>query len=370
MFSHASILNHGVIVEMAAIKENSEPGRRPGLFLRILKFCGVVLICLLFLEGLLRILGFGNTDLYIPDERLLWVPKPGKRTTVVRHQPSTISRDGFRYPVALGPKRPGEFRIFAFGDSVTMGWGVSDDQTYIADVASFLNSYHCPGLQFEGVNAGVDAYSNAQVNERLQVVFDDGYQPDIAIVAYSFNTEYENLMLLQGKNREALLRRVWLKSYVRQSALYEVVVEHLMRGFVYYALRDKLMDGSWNVQRRKPVDTQRYYNELEKSVATCRAHHVPMVLLLTPTAKQRGNLDPMQQTMVDFARNEHVPIANMIEAWKNDPDHEKDFMDHAHPTASRDELIAQELVRVMVAAGNIPCELNDKNFAMNVEPRE
>jgi lysophospholipase L1-like esterase len=331
-------------------------GSKAGRFFSgVLKFFGVLILILLVLEVALRIFGnYGHTTSYVPDERLLWVPVPGPGLDVATHVPVTISPDRFRYPVALGPKQPGQIRIFAFGDSVTQGWGVRDNATYSADLERLLNAYHCPGVQFEGISAGVDAYSNAQVNDRLQAVFQDGFQPDIAIVAYSFNTEFENFTDLKGANRQALLRRVWLKHYVRQSAVYEYVVEHLLRRFIYYKLRTKLVAGSWNVGTRKVADTARFYRELQQSLATCRQHHATMILLLLPSNQQRGNLDPMQQTMLDFARNENVPIVNIIDSWK-DKDQVPLFGDHVHPTAAGHELIAEQLAGLIKRLGKIPC---------------
>jgi lysophospholipase L1-like esterase len=331
-------------------------GSAMGRFFRgLFKFLVVLILVLLIMEVALRIFGnYGHTTSYVPDERLLWVPEPGPGLDVTTHVPVMISPDRFRYPVALGPKQPGQIRVFAFGDSVTQGWGVGDDATYSADLQRILNGYHCPGVQFQGISAGVDAYSNAQVNDRLQVVFQDGFQPDIAIVAYSFNTEFENFTDLRGANRQALLRRVWLKHYVRQSAVYEYVVEHLLRRFIYYRLRSKLVEGSWNVGTRKVADTSRFYRELQQSLATCRQHHATMILLLLPSAQQRGNLDPMQQTMLDFAKNENVPIVNIIDSWK-DKDQVPLFGDHVHPTAAGHELIAEQLAGVIKRLGEIPC---------------
>ena len=333
-------------------KGGSKAGR---FFRRVLKFIVVVVLIFLIAEVLLRLIGnYGHTTSYVPDERMLWLPVPGVGLDVATHVPVTISPDQFRYPAALGPKKPGEIRVFAFGDSVTQGWGVRDNETYIADLARILNGLHCPGVQYEGISAGVDAYSNAQVNQRLQIVFQDGFRPDIAIVAYSFNTEFETWTDLQGANRQALLHRVWLKHYLRKSAVYEYVVEHLLRRFIYYKLRSKLVEGSWNVGNRKVADTARFYKELEQSLATCREHHVPMVLLVLASNGQRGNLDPMQQTMLDFAKNENVPVVNMIEAWK-DKNHPPLFGDHVHPTAAGHELIAEQLAEVLKRSGDIPC---------------
>lgn len=327
-----------------------------GRFFRgLFKFLGVLILILLVMEVALRIFGnYGQTTSYVPDQRLLWVPVPGRGLDVATHVPVTISPDRFRYPVALGPKQPGQVRIFAFGDSVTQGWAATDDGTYAADLQRILNSYHCPRVRFQGISAGVDAYSNAQVNDRLQVVFQDGFEPDIAIVAYSFNTEFENFTDLQGANRQALLRRVWLKHYVRRSAVYEFTVEHLLRRFIYYKLRGKLVEGSWNVTKRKVADTQRFYRELQQSLATCRQHHATMILLVLPSNQQRGNLDPMQQTMLDFARNENVPVVNIIDSWK-DKDQVPLFVDHVHPSMAGHELIAEQLAAKIKSLGKIPC---------------
>ena len=69
-------------------------------------------ICIVLELGL-RLFGYGSFTIYRPDNRLLWVPVPGRALTVVNHLPITVNDQGFRYAVDLQPKQSGEFRVMA-----------------------------------------------------------------------------------------------------------------------------------------------------------------------------------------------------------------------------------------------------------------
>lgn len=311
------------------------------------KFCLWLLIIAVVCEIGLHFFGFGRQEIYVPDARMLWLPVPGHYLTVALHKKATFNNQDFRYPTDLAPKGPNTFRIFTFGDSVTMGWAVSDDEVYSAVLERKLDAAGCDSLQFQVVDAGVNAYPNALVARRLKTVFDDGFQPDIAILAYSFNTEFESLATLEGPNKQALERRVWLKSWVRRSALYDYVIEDLLRGWVYYNLRDKLMAGSWNVGGDKPVDLDTLRQGFAESLRVAREHNAKLVMLLTGTKGQTGTLNPAQKAFLDFATQNNVPVVNMVDEWK-DQDQTKLFADHVHPNPEGHNLIAGELYRTIL----------------------
>jgi lysophospholipase L1-like esterase len=289
--------------------------------------------------------GYGRQELFRPDEELLWVPVPGHWLTVVGHQPATYNNQYFRYPVDLAAKQPGQYRIFAFGDSVTMGWAVSDGQTYSSLLEQKLNA-DCPPEKFQVVDAGVNAYSNSMVANRVKKVFADGYEPDLIIVGFSFNTEFEQFAQLQGANRQSLLRRVELKYWVRRSAVYDFLMEDLLRRFVYYRLRNKLMAGSWNVGSDKPPDLDYLRSNFQQSVDLARQHNAKIVFVLMGTDGQKDKLTAPQQTMLDVARANDVPVVNMFEEWKS-KDHRALFVDHVHPNAIGHAEIAEDLLQIV-----------------------
>jgi len=306
-------------------------------------------ICLALEIGL-RPFGYGNYTVYRPDERLLWVPEPGRTLTVVNHLPITINHQGFRYPIDLRPKTKDEFRVIAFGDSSTQGWGVDDNSHYSAQLEKMMNGASCPRAHVEAISAGVNAYPNSLVAEKLkEVVENNVVQPDVAIVAYSYNSNFEKLPTLQGADREKFLRRVQFKSIVRRSALYNFLIEGVLRRVAYYQLRHLVLAGSLATINGSFVpDVNQFNAGLMQSLQLCRAHNIQMVLLLLGSQGETAPEHPFQKAMIEFAQANHVPLLNMIDVVRT-KDQEAMFMDPAHPTAAGHRLIAEELIKTIRA---------------------
>ena len=310
---------------------------------------GFFLLCVIF-ELVLRLFGYGHYTIYRPDMRLLWVPEPGRTLTVVNHLPITINNQGLRYAVDLRPKQKDQFRIMAFGDSVTQGWGVDDSSHYSAILERMLNHGSCPSEHFQVVSGGVNAYPNSLVAEKLkEVLEDDTFQPDVAIVAYSYNTAFEKLTTLQGADRQKLLRRVEWKAIARRSAIYNFLVEDLLRQFAYYTLRKVIMAGTLDtVKGGITLDLNQFNKNLEQSLELSAARHVQLVFLLlgsegqTPTSP----VHPFQKAMLEFAEKNNVPIVNMITIMGT-KDPAPMFMDDVHPTVAGHKMIAEELLKTV-----------------------
>jgi lysophospholipase L1-like esterase len=303
-----------------------------------------VVICV-FLEIALRPFGYGHYVIYKPDQQLLWVPIPGDhKVTEVNHEPETISSQGFRYKQTLSLDHPGIYRIFTFGDSVTMGWGVADDKIYSAQLERMLNAQGCPNEKFQVISAGVNAYPQSLTVERLKRVLDDGYKPDAMVLAFSFNTGFDELDDLQGKAREDFLKKVQLKSWVRRSALYNFTIEGLLRSWVYYRIRGRIMLGTWDTAASIPnAPADHYIKELQAAKDAADAHHAPLIFLLMGTIGEFQSTHPYQKAMWDFAQQNHIPIVNMMDVVKNYKNQDDVFEDHVHPTVLGHTLIAQQL---------------------------
>jgi lysophospholipase L1-like esterase len=306
---------------------------------------GWFLVLVLALELVLRVFGYGNYTLYRPDERLLWVPLPGRTVTIDNHLPITINHQGLRYASDLTFKQEGEFRVMAFGDSSTQGWGVDDNSHYSAVLEKLLNRDHCQEKHFEVISGGVNAYPNALVGEKLkEVVLDPIFQPDIVIRAYSFNSNFERLPKLQGAARERFLRQVELKSIIRRSAIYNFLIEDLLRHFAYYKMRHLLMAGTLDaVGGMDNLDLNALRTSLQESLEISRAHHAELLLLVLASQGQTDkDLHPFQKVMLEFAQSHQVPVINMVDFQSTHPNGNF-YMDTVHPTAQGHEVIAQQL---------------------------
>jgi|SRR4051794_9662035 lysophospholipase L1-like esterase len=311
---------------------------------RFAKFMAWFFGIILGLEIILRLFGYGSYVLYQPDAQLLWVPVPGShKITETNHLPITINAEGFRYPQDLTAKHDGQYRVMTFGDSVTMGWGVGDDSTYSAVLEKLLNGDGCPGKQIQVIDGGVNAYPNALAAQRLKKSIDENYQPDAVILAYSFNTGFEPLAALKGKEREQLLHRVEMKSLARRSALYNFLIEDLLREVMYYRFRELLLQGSWDTAKQhQVVDVNQFTAGLAQAKQAADEHHSHLILLLLGSEGQTAPVHPYQKAMQQFAQQNNVPLVDMISLLSS-RDQKGLFMDHVHPTAAGHALIAQQL---------------------------
>jgi hypothetical protein len=96
----------------------------------------------------------------------------------------TINSLGFRGREVVTPKPPGSFRVVVIGDSVTMGWGVGDNET------SRPSSRNCcrrfPGRSVDVVNLGVGGYDTRQEVALLKRNV-SRLQPDLVLVGFYSN---------------------------------------------------------------------------------------------------------------------------------------------------------------------------------------
>jgi lysophospholipase L1-like esterase len=338
-----------------------------------LRFIGWFLAVCVALELVLRLFGYGSFTLYKPDDKLLWVPEPGRTLTVQNHLPITINHQGFRYPVDLVAKQKDQFRVIAFGDSTTQGWGVNDSQHYSALLEQMLNSSGCSREHFQSVSAGVNAYPNSLVEEKLKLTIQDPtFQPDVVIRSYSFNTNFENLPKLQGEARKQFLRRVEFKSIVRRSAIYNFFIEDLFREIAYYKLRHVLMQGSLStVEGNGDLDVTSFNASLKESLDLAQQHHSQLVLLVLggDGLVKDSDMHPFQRAMLDFAAANHVPVVNMIEVLRHQ-DQNAMYMDPAHPTLAGHKIIAEQLYNVIrqTPAYSEACSGTGVNVANSAAP--
>jgi lysophospholipase L1-like esterase len=324
--------------------------RTPSGWRRKLLFAGVTILVMLgTFEVVLRFFGYGDFILYRPDPELLWVPRENQRgKTVVGHRPITINAEGFRYPSALGKRGVGEFRILTFGDSVTQGWGVDDDSHYTAVLERRLRDRNTRGV-IRAISAGVNAYPTSLCVRRFIYLLDHGYQIDVAVLAYSFNQGFDPISRLDDEEKKRFLRKVWLKSLVRRSGVYNLVIEDWLRTTVYYRLRDQLIEGSWQTEAEAQAgDLGPYLANLERMRAKAAQEGVKLAFLLLGSKDQRERLHPEQEAFLQFAAEQGIPIVNMV-ARLAPLSHDGMFIDHTHPGPEIHAMIAEELSSLIAA---------------------
>lgn len=119
-----------------------------------------------------------------PDGELSHVHRPSSHAQLMGVDVALNSL-GHRGPELMNPKDPSRKRVLVLGSSVTLGWGVPLDSTFIMRAQSRLNTTRPfgPGMSFEFANAGIGNY-NTDFQYRL---FERQYpivRPDLVVLHY------------------------------------------------------------------------------------------------------------------------------------------------------------------------------------------
>jgi lysophospholipase L1-like esterase len=102
---------------------------------------------------------------YRYDPEIRYVLSPGQQGWIDDGWVS-INSLGFRGHEIATPKPPGTFRVVVIGDSVTMGWGVGDRETYSAQLEALLGAKS--PQRTDVANMGVGGYDTRQEVVLLQ----------------------------------------------------------------------------------------------------------------------------------------------------------------------------------------------------------
>jgi GDSL-like Lipase/Acylhydrolase family len=92
-----------------------------------------------------------------------------------------VNAQGFRgRPVPQDPE-PGAIRVVGLGDSIAFGWGVRDDETFLAYLRKRFRDEHPGGPRLDAVDLGVPGYNTHQEVEAF-VTRGISYHPDLVLL--------------------------------------------------------------------------------------------------------------------------------------------------------------------------------------------
>jgi lysophospholipase L1-like esterase len=126
--------------------------------------------------------------------------------------PLRTNASGFRGPAVPAARTRPAVRIVGLGDSVMFGWGVSEQDTYLARLAQRLRAEH-PGVAWEVVNTAVPGYNTVMEVETLET---KGlrFDPDLVIVNFVGN-DLGLPNFIEERPDPLDLRRSFLLDFVR-----------------------------------------------------------------------------------------------------------------------------------------------------------
>ncbi len=268
-----------------------------------------------------------------PDADLFWAPRPGFRGDFLG-RPVTINALGLRGAEVAEPKPVRRRRVLCFGDSITFGYGVGDDETYAFRLGQALGPH---GV--EVVNAGVTGYTSHQVLALAERVV-PRVRPDLATVCIGWN--------------DGSARPVDDREYARRLRRVMAVESAFDRSYIFramkrvYARAQARPSGSRTATRRVPLEA--YRENLTRLVARLRAQGVQPVFIDLPRRRRPAEApleSPYPAAFAAAARELGVPCLSAGELGYDAPldDNQRYFIDTLHFSAAGHERLAEHLAR-------------------------
>ncbi len=127
---------------------------------------------------------------YLSDPEIRYVMAPSQKGWIDDGL-TTINSLGFRGPEVAAPKPPGRFRVAFIGDSLTLGWGVGDQEAFPARLEVLLRE-RFPNRDLDVVNLGVGGYDTRQ-EVTLLARNASRLEPDLVLVGFYSNDVPEAL---------------------------------------------------------------------------------------------------------------------------------------------------------------------------------
>ncbi len=282
-----------------------------------------------------------DTDIELPfmrpDAELFWSPRPGFRGEF-QGQAVTINELGLRGRPLDARGHPGRRRVVCFGDSITFGYGVGDDDTYARRMGERMAERGT-----EVVNAGITGYTSHQVLGLLRRLTGQ-IRLNVATFCVGWN----------DSNRRPVTDQEYARRH-RQLQRAEGVLDHsaLFRALQGFRQRSLVRLPSEPATMRVPID--QYVRNLETMVAECRARGIRPVFVALPHRRgprERPFPTDHPAALVAAARRLGVPLVpvGLLGLESTLPDTGEYFIDALHfSPRGHDEmarLLAAELARL------------------------
>ena len=331
----------------------------PPVLKNVLLFAVVAVLCLLALEPLTRL--FLDTGKLYEVEMWKYATRVKERDYAPdighRHRPNAhailMAEDvrtnsyGFRGPEISAAPAPGVARIAFVGDSIAMGWGVSEEEVFSSQVLKMLKAQ---GRKVDGYNLGVGNYNTQQ---ELALFKDVGMKvkPDVIVLLYFIN---------DGEPMPTYDNTSWLEEHSEAWVVLNYRLDALRREFSvqpdwrhYY--RDLYNKGSpgWVKTKQSLVE----FAELARKVGVpLIVYNVPELHELKPypfsdiTAKVRAVVESQKVPFVDLLPS--IENEDPASLWVTVPD--------PHPNGKADIIMSKAMVPELLPILDTLCKEHDK----------
>ncbi|MBF0312091.1 MAG: SGNH/GDSL hydrolase family protein [Oligoflexia bacterium] len=199
-------------------------------------------------------------------------------------------------------------RILIMGSSVTLGWGVSQEETFTSILEQRLNkekTIHDP-RQFEVINAGIGNY-NSYYQYRLFLRQYSIVQPDMVIFHYFINDAEKN----PQRNDNPLLKHSLLFAF-----LYDKIA---LLAFQHKGNKPSLFEFYQQNYQEDNADFQRSIQSILSVKKICEDLHIPFALEIVPdfhNLQMNSPYESIYQLIEKTYLQHNIPVINTFKNFQ------------------------------------------------------
>lgn len=216
-----------------------------------------------------------------PYRDVVYELKPGLRGSF-RQRPVSISSLGLRDREYTREKPQGTFRIVGVGDSVMFGWGVLEEETFLAVLERWLEDLPSPPDRYEVLNFAAPGYNTA-IEVALLEQKALPLQPDLLIIHHVSN-DWGVPTFMQRKPDPLSLKRSYFLDLLR-ARLASVTLERRQR-LVGYRFDEVATDEEKEEIRSRyqhMVGVRGYRRSMDRLGRLAREEGIPVMVLIGST---------------------------------------------------------------------------------------
>jgi hypothetical protein len=262
------------------------------------------------------------------EQRESWSRVLSKRFDNKLNETNSYGHHDHEFPVA---KPPGEFRTVMLGDSVTMGYGVTRDETHANQLEQLIAEGRPPGCSVQIINTGVGGYTTFQ--ERLVLKESLVFAPDLITVGFVMNDVRESMRryrVAPGEGTPYRGLRMMAEDLVGVfrtetgfGQLAEELAQPFQRRFQVEAMRhvqvteEMARDDGTDPYYRKAWDNS--LEDLEAIYDTAKRNDIPVLLLIFPFTFQILDeaTEGPQERLIAHAEAQGVPYIDFTEIFED-----------------------------------------------------
>lgn len=276
-----------------------------------------------------------------------------------RHAFNTNSQ-GFRgvkeYSVQ---KPPGVYRVIVLGDSVALGHGVEDSETFAAVLEGQLSQFR----PTEVINMGVSGFGTAEELIQLQHV-GWAYQPDLVVLTYFQNDPYNNVVsnlftvhnntLIQSE--KSFVPAIFIRDRLYSIPGYSWLCQHshlvnfVRNRFSAFFTQKLAQDNQIGIETTDllaPGEAQLTRSLLNAFIDETRGHRVPLVIVNVPLVADGKIISNFPAEGLQIDREWMMVVDMKNEVYETHPVADLSYEKDAHPKPYGHRLIGERLAEVI-----------------------